>query len=114
VLSIIGPVARTCQGLSRRELLQAGGLGLLRLTLPGLLHGRAQAAASSTPRASTFGRAKSCLIIFLSGGMSHHDTFDMKPDAPKEIRDEFRPIATSVPAPGPAASVTTCGLFSSS
>ncbi len=97
MLSIHGPAVRTCQGLSRRELLQAGGLGLVSLTLPGLLHGRAQAAAANTPRHATFGRARSCLIIFLSGGASHHDTFDMKPDAPEEIRGEFRPIATNVP-----------------
>src|SRR5258708_5657287 len=97
MLSIHGPTARTCQGLTRREMLQAGGLSLLGLTLPGLLQVRAQAAASSIQRPATFGRARSCLIIFLSGGASHHDTFDMKPDAPEAIRGEFRPIASSVP-----------------
>ncbi len=95
MLSINGPTARTCQGITRRQLLQAGGLGLLGLSLPGLLQGRANAAG--TPRPRTFGRARSCLIIFLSGGASHHDTFDMKPDAPAEIRGEFDPIQTSVP-----------------
>ena len=84
------------QGLNRRQLLQAGGIGMLGLTLPGLMHGRAQASAEAR-RVPHFGRAKSCLIVFLSGGMSHHDTFDMKPDAPEEIRGEFDPIATSVP-----------------
>src|SRR5437773_1349677 len=97
MLSIYGRAAQTCQGLTRRELLRAGGLGLVGLSLPGLLQGRALAAAAATPRASTFGKAKSCLIIFLSGGASHHDTFDMKPDAPEEIRGEFQSIATSVP-----------------
>lgn len=95
MLSINGPAGKTCQGMTRRDLLQAGGLGMLGLTLPGLLHGRAQAA--NTPRPRTFGRAKSCLVIFLSGGASHHDTFDMKPNAPEEIRGEFSPISTSVP-----------------
>ncbi len=97
MLSIDGPVGRTCQGLSRRELLRAGGLGLFGLTLPGLLSGQAQAASDPASRPATFGRAKSCLIIFLSGGASHHDTFDMKPDAPANIRGEFRPIVTNVP-----------------
>jgi hypothetical protein len=93
--------AHTSQGLSRRELLRAGGLGLFGLTLPGLLAGqaRAQRAAkvSASERPPHFGRAKSCLIIFLSGGASHHDTFDMKPEAPAQIRGEFQPIATNVP-----------------
>jgi hypothetical protein len=84
-------------GISRRELLSAGGLGLLGLTLPDLLRGQAQAAAKLRPSSPTFGKAKSCLIVFLNGGASHHDTFDMKPDAPAEIRGEFRPIASNVP-----------------
>jgi uncharacterized protein (DUF1501 family) len=95
MLSIRGPAARTCQGVSRRELLRAGGLSLFGLSLPGLL--RAQARAADGPRPATFGRAKSCLIIFLNGGASHHDTFDMKPDAPDEVRGEFQPIDTNVP-----------------
>src|SRR5438128_87446 len=95
MLTLNQPVSRNGQGVTRRELLQAGGLSLLGLTLPNLYQGRAQAAGA--PRARTFGRAKSCLIIFLSGGASHHDTFDMKPDAPAEIRGEFDPIQTSVP-----------------
>ena len=86
MLSINTQAARTCQGLSRRELLQAGGLGALGLSLPRLLQGRAIAQASPARRAPHFGQAKSCLIIFLSGGASHHDTFDMKPAAPAEIR----------------------------
>jgi hypothetical protein len=97
MLSINGPTARTCRGWTRRELLHAGGLGVVGLTLPGLFAGRSRAAASDASRSRTFGRARSCMIIFLSGGCSHHDTFDMKPEAPEEIRGEFRPIATSVP-----------------
>jgi hypothetical protein len=96
MLSIQGPAVKTCGGMSRRELLRAGGLGLFGLSLPDLFKGRAQAAANG-PQSRNFGRAKSCLIIFLSGGASHHDTFDMKPDAPEEIRGEFNPIASSVP-----------------
>jgi hypothetical protein len=96
MLSIEGPSARTCQGASRRELLCAGGLSLFGLSLPDLLRGRAHAAADGKRRPTTFGQAKSCLIVFLSGGASHHDTFDMKPDAPAEVRGSFKPIASNV------------------
>jgi hypothetical protein len=78
-----------CDRLSRREWLQLGGLGLLGLNLPSLL--RAENAA--VPKAA----AKSCIMLFLAGGPSHLDMWDMKPDAPPEIRGEFKPIATSVP-----------------
>jgi hypothetical protein len=97
MLSMLGySTLRTCQGISRRELLQVGGLGFLGLMLPELLHGRARATTSPQARSSTFGKAKSCLIVFLNGGPSHHDTFDMKPDAPAEIRGEFNPIDSNV------------------
>jgi hypothetical protein len=94
MLSINGPIPRTYQGLSRRELLRAGGLSCLGLMLPDLLNSPAHAAGKHPP---TFGKAKSCLIVYLNGGASHHDTFDMKPDAPEEIRGEFKPIASNVP-----------------
>ena len=97
MLSIAGPSLKTCQGIARRQLLQAGGLGALGLTLPDLLRGQALAAQSAKKRPATFGKAKSCLIIFLSGGAAQHDTFDMKPDAPAEIRGEFSPIHSNVP-----------------
>jgi hypothetical protein len=96
MLFIPGPLLRTCQGVSRRELLRAGGLGLLGLTLPDLLRA-GEKAGPDKGRHPTFGRARSCLVLFLSGGCSHHDTFDMKPDAPAEIRGEFRPVGTNVP-----------------
>jgi hypothetical protein len=96
MLSIGVPAARTCQGWTRREWLHAGGLGLFGLTLPRLMQGQAQAAADGKVRHPTFGRARSCLIVFLNGGASHHDTFDMKPEQPAEIRGEFAPIATNV------------------
>lgn len=97
MLLIQGPSLRTCQGTSRRALLQAGGLGLLGLTLADLLRGQSLAAQGAKRRHPTFGKARSCLVVFLSGGASHHDTFDMKPAAPADIRGEFRPIATNVP-----------------
>ncbi|HET6325363.1 MAG TPA: DUF1501 domain-containing protein [Planctomycetaceae bacterium] len=82
---------------NRRELLRVGGLSLLGLSLPELLRGQAHASERPGRRPTSFGKAKSCIIVFLKGGPSQLDTFDMKPDAPAEIRGEFRPIATNVP-----------------
>jgi hypothetical protein len=90
MLRLCSSGARLCDGLSRREFLRVGGLGLAGLTLPDLLRGRAQGAS---PR----GRAKRCIQLFMWGGPSQHETFDLKPDAPAGIRGEFRPIATNVP-----------------
>ncbi|HUE14099.1 MAG TPA: DUF1501 domain-containing protein [Planctomycetaceae bacterium] len=82
---------------SRRELLRVGGLSLLGLSLPELLRGQARAIERPDRRPASFGKAKSCIVIFLKGGPSQLDTFDMKPDAPAEIRGEFKPIPTNVP-----------------
>src|SRR5215203_4809186 len=80
-----------CRGkLSRREALCVGGLAFAGLTLADVLRLRASAAAPAT-------RAKSVIMIWLRGGPSHIDSYDMKPDAPQEIRGEFRPIPTNVP-----------------
>lgn len=76
--------------LTRRELIRVGAIGLGGLTLPGLLRlGRAAGA--------TDGRAKSAILLFLSGGPAHQDMWDLKPDAPEEVRGTFRPIETNVP-----------------
>lgn len=75
-------------GLTRRELLQIGYTGLVGIGLPALLANRALAAEATTPR------ARSVILIFLTGAPSHLDMFDLKPDAPDEVRGEFRPIAT--------------------
>jgi hypothetical protein len=75
---------------TRRAFVQAGFSGLLGLGLPGLLAGRAAASPTS-------GRARSVIVILLSGGLGQHDSFDMKPEAPEGIRGEFRPIDTAVP-----------------
>jgi len=85
--------------ISRRQWLKCGSLGLFNLGLPHLLwarDGKSQMDANA-PKRPGFGRARACILIFLKGGPSHLDTFDMKPDAPAEVRGEFRPIATSVP-----------------
>jgi uncharacterized protein (DUF1501 family) len=84
---------RQSLALSRRDLLRAGGLGLLGLSLPQLLAGRRAAASEGR----SFGKAKSCILLFMWGGPAHQETWDLKPDAPAEVRGEFKPIATNVP-----------------
>lgn len=84
-----------CDRLTRRDWLRIGALGSLGLTLPALAHARAQ--ASPRPRTGSFGKAKACILVGLTGGPPQHETWDPKPDAPEEIRGPFRPIATSLP-----------------
>src|SRR3954468_15088794 len=80
--------------VDRRELLRVGGLSALGLSLPTLLTHQ----ASASPRKDTcFGRARNVIFLWLQGGPPQHETFDPKPDAPAEIRGEFKPIATNVP-----------------
>lgn len=76
-------------------MLQAGSIGLLGLGMNHLAGLREAVAAVGTPQPSA--KAKSCIYIFLSGGLAQHDSFDMKPDAPDNIRGEFKPIATRTP-----------------
>ena len=77
--------ALTRQPISRRDSLRLGALSFLGLSTRRLF-------ASARPDAP----AKSCIVVWLNGGPSHIDTFDLKPDAPQEIRGEFRPISTAV------------------
>jgi hypothetical protein len=87
---------RHCDGLTRREVLHAGAIGLGGLTLPGLL--RLESAAAAAGRAARpVGKARSVILLFLSGGPSHLDMWDLKPGAPEEIRGTFAPISTVVP-----------------
>jgi Protein of unknown function (DUF1501) len=88
MLTLVGGRQRFCDGLDRRSFLHLGAMAMGGLTLPGLLRAEQQAGRSS---------GRSIIMIYLSGGLSHHDSFDLKPDAPAEIRGEFRPIATRVP-----------------
>jgi hypothetical protein len=98
MLSILGKSIRLCDGISRRELLRVGGLGFTGLMWSDWLRARSVAAERSRHRpAGTFGKAKACILIFNYGGPSHLDIWDLKPNAPREIRGEFRPAATSVP-----------------
>ncbi len=78
--------------LNRRELLKIGGLGIAGLSLPALLEAEANASGRGPRRA----RARSIIYLNQFGGPSHIDTFDMKPNAPENIRGEFRPIPTNV------------------
>lgn len=92
MFAIQGRPNRLCDGTSRRDFLRVGALGALGLTLPGML----RAAPTPTPDAG-FGRAKRCVLLFLTGGPPQLDTWDLKPDAPAEVRGELKPIATCVP-----------------
>ena len=94
MLRILGNRARMCDGLSRREMMQVGGLSLFGgMSLPRLL----RAAESTSELPSARGRAKSVIMLNLLGGPSHQDMFDMKPQAPVEVRGEFNPISSSLP-----------------
>src|SRR5207302_6323082 len=78
----------------RRALLRTG-LGILGLSWPELLALRGGALAREGTRG--FGSARSCILLYCWGGMSHLDTWDLKPEAPAEVRGEFRPIPTATP-----------------
>jgi hypothetical protein len=84
-------------GINRRELLQVGFSGLLGIGLPSLLTGRAEAAKANKTDGQASRKPKSLILVFLTGAPSHIDMFDMKPDAPEEIRGEFKPIASKIP-----------------
>jgi hypothetical protein len=86
-----------CDGLSRRSFLKIGGLVMGGIGLPGLLEAEALAAAPSSGRIVGRSAHKSVIMVYLTGGLAHQDTFDLKPDAPTGIRGEFKPIATRLP-----------------
>jgi hypothetical protein len=88
MLKISGPSQRLCDGISRRSFLQAGALTVGGLTLTDVLRAD-QVSGSATGH-------KAVIMVYLTGGISHQDTVDLKPEAPVEIRGEFNPIPTSV------------------
>src|SRR5919201_5819292 len=94
MITLLGSPRRCCDGITRRETLKAGALSLLGgfFNVPSLL-----ALEQRRPPASPPGKAKSVILLYLLGGAATQDMFDLKPDAPSEIRGEFRPAATSVP-----------------
>src|SRR4051794_29527717 len=97
MLSILGSRGRLCDTIARRELLRVGGLSLLGLSLPDFLRQRSFASDAEVRKLPGFGRAESVILIYLQGSPSHIDLWDPKPDAPSNIRGEFRPIATAAP-----------------
>lgn len=89
-----------CDGLRRvprRGVIQAGGMGALGFGLSDLFATQTSASTASEARGKLFGAADSVLMLWLGGGHSHQDMWDMKPDAPSEVRGEFKPIKTKNP-----------------
>ena len=80
---------------SRREVLrlEGSGFGCGRVGLPTLLRAR----QATSPGSPAFGRARSCILLFMWGGPAQQETWDLKPKAPGNVRGEFRPISTNVP-----------------
>src|SRR5438445_4068959 len=99
MISIPGQPGSTCDGFSRREFLRVGGAGVLGISLADILRlqARADTAPDSAKKKNGWGKAKSVILVFLQGGPSHIDIWDPKPDAPSNIRGEFKPIRTNVP-----------------
>ncbi len=89
----MSPLHRNCNGIARRDFIQIGLGGALGVGLCDLL--RLRASAASPP--SSAAKNVNCIMIWLDGGPSHYETFDPKPDAPSEIRGEFKTIPTTVP-----------------
>src|SRR5712672_3322486 len=99
MISIPGKSGSTCDGFSRREFLRIGGAGMMGISLADIL--RLQARADTAPNGAKskagWGKAKSVIFIFLQGGPSHIDIWDPKPDAPSNVRGEFKPLKSNVP-----------------
>ena len=94
MLSLEGGMYRgTCDGLTRRDMLRIGGLAMGGLSLPQLLRAEDETSRKTGAKPSH----KAVIMVFLAGGPSQFETFDPKPDAPSEIRGEFRPIPTALP-----------------
>ena len=97
MLNLLGTPTRYCDGITRRSALKIGtfAFGATSLTLADVY--RAEAAAAKPGLAASTSNHKAIINVFLGGGPPHQDTFDLKMDAPAEIRGEFKPIATKVP-----------------
>src|SRR5262245_4084222 len=93
MLTFLGKRQSFCDGIHRRNFLRIGAFGA-GLSLAEMLRVQAQAAPSGAPSLS---KMKSAIMIYLPGGPSHMDMYDLKPDAPAEFRGEFKPIATNIP-----------------
>src|SRR5262249_22481312 len=96
MLRILGSPKRLCSGLTRRDMLQAGALGFFGLGLSDFLR-LAEAQASERKQGRHFGQARACILLHLYGSPSQIEPVDMKPEAPLEIRGEFKPIRSTLP-----------------
>jgi uncharacterized protein DUF1501 len=94
MLSLLGASARLCDGVTRREMLRLGSLSAFALSLPQLFAAKRAWAEDVRP---SFGRAKACIVLWMTGGPPQHETWDPKPDAPAEIRGPFGSIPTILP-----------------
>lgn len=94
MLSILGSNKQVCSGVTRRDFVNAGTLGVAGLSMADLL--RLQEASAAVGGGRKFGQAKQCIVLFLYGAASQLETFDLKPDAPTDTRGPFNPIETSV------------------
>src|SRR5262245_24992343 len=92
MFNVVAGQNRDCSGTSRRDLLKVGALGIGGVSLASVLRSEAARAAEGKPV-----NKKSVILIWLPGGPSHIDMYDLKPEAPVEFRGEFKPIATNVP-----------------
>src|ERR1700744_4021629 len=100
MLSFQSSGALLCDGISRREVMRIGGLGACGLSLAHLIkkqHVWAKGGRATSLIKPSGGQAKSCIVLFLMGGPPQHSTWDPKPDAPANVRGDFKPSATAVP-----------------
>ncbi|HWN94392.1 MAG TPA: DUF1501 domain-containing protein, partial [Methylomirabilota bacterium] len=97
MISIPGQPGSTCDGFSRREFLRIGGMSMAGITLGDILRLQAQAGEVNAKGKAGWGAAKSVIFVFLQGGPSHIDIWDPKPDAPSNVRGDFKPIKSKVP-----------------
>src|SRR5215510_12419538 len=96
MIRLLGSRKMLCDGLTRRDFLQLGGLGALGLGLDAAFRlQEANAATGKTSRA--FSKAKACILLFPYGSPPQHETFDPKPGAPAQVQGEMKATATSVP-----------------
>ncbi len=95
MLQVLGSPKTLCDGFNRREMLQVGGLGMFGLGLDQFL--RLESAQAEAARSSSFGKAKSCILLYLYGSPSQLELADLKPEAPVEIRGELGGIPSSLP-----------------
>ena len=89
MLTVFGDKGRYCDGVPRRDFLKIGGLAMGGLAMPDILRAESQIQSGLSHKA--------VIMVFLAGGPSHQDMFDIKTEAPVEIRGEFKPIQTNVP-----------------